>query len=114
MHSCLHNVHNVLSGTSPPMVEQTFDHYPLFVGLTREPMIFGVPQNFFITNVCVIATIMIGTHYVILPTLSFIFLHLVAIIGYRCDERFFNILLGTWAFHCPNRNFWGCRTYDPS
>lgn len=88
--------------------------YPLFVGLTRQPMTMGVTQTFFVLNFvpCVILFLVTKSFFIV-PCVFFIF-HLFGMACCWKDEAFFEILLGKLECRCPNRKLWGCNSYDPS
>lgn len=88
--------------------------YPLFVGLTRPPMIFGVTQTFLVLSFMPCMIFFIITYNLIFAAAIYLVLHLF---GYICcykDTFTFHILLGKLELVCPNRSYWGCNSYDPS
>ena len=95
------------------METNKLNRYPLFVALTRPPMMLGVTLTFFSVNfVCCLCLAMMTKNLVITSGLALI-LHGVGIMGCKKDEYFFDILLGKLTLSCPNKNIWGCNSYDP-
>lgn len=86
----------------------------LVVGLTRPPMMLGVPYMAFVVNglltVCLfIATAALTTFLVALP------IHLLLFLGTSLDVRMLDILQ-VLASRCPrtmNKEFWGANAYAP-
>jgi type IV secretion system protein VirB3 len=87
---------------------------PLFLGLTRPAMVWGVPQPFFVINgmVCMIAFLMSNSFYPLL-----IGAPLVHGLGYLVclkEVRTFDLWLTRARFlRCLNRHYWGANSYDP-
>ncbi len=85
---------------------------PLFVGLTRPPVIFGVSLKFAAVNMIVSVTLFIqGVGLIVLFIAGA--LHLL---GYilcfkepRCIELFFNKI--SKCNQCPNKSFYGANSY---
>jgi type IV secretory pathway VirB3-like protein len=96
-------------------------YYPLFVGLTRTPMLMGVTQTYFALNLGGCGIVALAMLH-LLPTLPlfimvigvFLLLHVIGLIGCSSDERFFEVLSGKWELACRNNLYWGCNSYDPS
>lgn len=88
--------------------------YPLFMALTRQPMMLGVTQTFFVLNIVPSLCFFLITKNVVLPAILFFMLHIVGVICCRIDDRFFEIWLGNLELSCPNRTIWGCNSYDPN
>jgi type IV secretion system protein VirB3 len=87
---------------------------PLFLGLTRPAMVWGVPQPFFVLNgmVSMIVFLVSNSFYPLL-----IGAPLIHAIGYLLclkDVRILNIWLTRAKFlRCLNRRYWGANSYDP-
>lgn len=96
------------------MTKQSLHRYPLFVAMTRQPMMMGVTQTFFVLNIVPSLCVFLITKNVIFSIGLFLILHVVGVIGCAKDERFFDILRGKLALSCPNRKIWGCNSYDPT
>lgn len=92
----------------------SFKTYPLFLALTRAPMLMGVTQFFFIINIVASMMIFIVTKNILLVAGLFFLMHLIGIACCKQDERFFEILLGRLSLPCPNRSLWKCNSYDPN
>jgi len=98
--------------------------YPLFVALTRPPMLVGVTQTFFVFNLMGCVILFLGSlAFIDFSTLPFVFisllgifivLHTVGVIGCKQDPLFFDLWLGKFELPCPNRKLWKCNSYDPS
>jgi type IV secretion system protein VirB3 len=92
---------------------EKLNHYPLFVALTRPPMVFGVTLTFFCINfVCSICFALMTKNIVITGGLGLL-LHMVGLMGCKKDNHFFEVVLGKLKLACPNRKTWGCNSYDP-
>jgi type IV secretion system protein VirB3 len=87
--------------------------YPLFVALTRPPMMLGVTQTFFILNFIPCFCFLILTKNLVLSLGVFLILHVVGVMGTSFDDHFFEVLLGRFDLSCPNKSIWGCHSYDP-
>jgi type IV secretory pathway VirB3-like protein len=87
--------------------------YPLFVALTRPPMMLGVTQTFFVLNSIPCFCFLILTKNIVLSVGVFLILHVVGVIGCAKDDHFFEVLLGKLELACPNKTIWGCHSYDP-
>lgn len=87
---------------------------PLVGGLTRPPMMLGVPFNLFVVEVCVIVMIMINAKNLL------VFLLLIPIHGAAYaltvrDPRFLDVAIVKFS-KCPvtrNHTFWGGDSYSP-
>ncbi|CAM4400629.1 MAG: hypothetical protein LEGION0398_MBIBDBAK_00234 [Legionellaceae bacterium] len=95
-------------------------YYPLFVGLTRTPMLMGVTQLYFVYNLGGCAILLLALLNALSPGILFggvislfLGLHVVGLIGCSRDPRFFEILLGKFELSCPNNRYWGCNSYAP-
>lgn len=87
--------------------------YPLFVALTRTPMMMGVTQTFFVLNLVTSMSLLFISKNLIISGSILIVLHVIGQIGCKKEEKFFEILLGTLELQCPNKKLWGCNSYDP-
>jgi type IV secretory pathway VirB3-like protein len=81
-------------------------HAPLFVALTRAPMLMGVTQTFFVLNLGISMILFLVTKKIIWVGLLFCALHVIGVLGCHEDERFFEMWLGKLGLVCPNRYFW--------
>lgn len=88
--------------------------YPLFVALTRAPMIMGVTLTFFVLSLVPCMILFLITKNIIVAGGIFLLLYVVGVVFCHHDEHFFEILLGKLELSCPNRKLWGCNSYDPS
>lgn len=94
------------------------NQYPLFLALTRKPMLFGVSQAYFI----VISLIALCSVFLLLPNIGaialilsggfFIIFYFAGLIGYKRDENFFEIWIGKLSIPCVNKHYYGCDGYD--
>ena len=85
--------------------------HPLFTGLTRPAMIFGVTVDYlsFSAMVAMCAFIMTSS---VFAALIFIPLHVVGWIGCQFDHHIVRLL--STALTCrpvPNKRLWGCQSY---
>jgi type IV secretion system protein VirB3 len=98
--------------------------YPLFVALTRPPMVMGVTQTFFILNLMLSLILFLGglkmVPFAVLPIfalsllLLFFGLHLTGAMCCKKEPYFFELWSGKLELICPNRLLWKCNSYDPS
>lgn len=96
------------------MQKQTLRHYPLFVGLTRPPMIFGVTQTFLIFSFMPCMILFFLTKNILLAAGTYVIAHVAGMVCCWKDQFIFDVLLGKYELTCPNRDYWGCNSYDPS
>ena len=87
---------------------------PLFLGLTRPAMVWGVPQPYFVLNamLSMIAFLLSNSFYPL-----FIGAPAIHGLGYLVclkEPRTFDLWLIKARFlRCLNRRFWGANSYDP-
>ena len=74
--------------------ETSLSVIPLFVGLTRPPMFFGVTQTFFMMNFIPCVCFFILTMDIVLAGVCFIIFHLIGLVCCWNDPNTFNILAG--------------------
>ena len=87
---------------------------PLFLGLTRPAMIWGVPQPIFVLNgmFSMIAFLVSNSFYPLLIGAPAI--HGLAYLICLKDVLTFDIwLVKTRFLRCLNRRYWGANSYDP-
>jgi type IV secretion system protein VirB3 len=87
---------------------------PLVGGLTRPPMMLGIPYVLFVLEFCLVVLIFINTKN-LLMFLLVIPLHGIAYLLTVRDARFVDIILVRFG-RCPftrNRSFWGGDSYSP-
>jgi type IV secretion system protein VirB3 len=86
---------------------------PLFVGLTRSSMIFGVSIQYAMLNLMISVTIFIqkASIYIIFVALV---VHMVGYILCFKEPRFMELYLNYSGKcnHCPNKSFWGANSYS--
>ena len=86
---------------------------PLFVGLTRPPMIFGVSVQFGMLNmmISVMAFIQYSGLYIIFIA---VLVHMIGYILCFKEPRFMEIYLSRAAHfnQCPNKSFYGANSYS--
>jgi type IV secretion system protein VirB3 len=88
---------------------------PIFLGLTRPAMLFGVPQSFFVMNavLCMVAFLATGSFYPIF--LGGPSVHGLGYLACLRDARTFDIWWVKAKFlKCLNRGYWKANSYDPS
>lgn len=86
---------------------------PLFVGLTRPTMIFGVSIQYAMLNMMVSVTVFIQTSGIKIIFIAAI-VHLVGYILCFKEPRFMEIYLnkGSKCNQCSNRSFYGSNSYS--
>ncbi|WQO31206.1 type IV secretion system protein VirB3 (plasmid) [Microvirga lotononidis] len=87
---------------------------PLVGGLTRPPMMLGIPYVLFVLEFCLVVLIFINSKN-LLMFLLVIPVHAIAYILTVRDARFMDIVLVRFG-RCPftrNRRFWGGDSYSP-
>jgi type IV secretion system protein VirB3 len=89
------------------------DTAPVFLALTKPPMMMGVVYDYFLISVLIVMCgfILSGNF---LSLVLFLPLHLLGLILTALDPHIFNILsvratLGSG----KNARFWGCESYEP-
>jgi type IV secretion system protein VirB3 len=95
-------------------VDEPIAQHPLFVGLTRPPMYFGVTLNFFMINGFICLVLFVATMRSMLALSLLGLLHAVGYLCCRVDCYLFHVLWGKLAYlNNKNRTFWQCQSYDP-
>jgi type IV secretion system protein VirB3 len=87
---------------------------PLVGGLTRPPMMLGIPYVLFVLEFCLVVLIFINTKNLFMFLLV-IPIHGIAYLLTVRDARFVDIILVRFG-RCPyprNRSFWGGDSYTP-
>ncbi len=87
---------------------------PLFIGLTRPAMLWGVPQPVFVLNgmASMIGFLVFNSFYPLL--IGAPVLHGLAYLLCLKDGRFFDLWLTKARFlRCLNSRYWGANSYDP-
>ena len=86
---------------------------PIFVGLTRPPMIMGVTVDYL--SVCFMVTISL---FILTNSfkylLAYIPLHFIGWLACQIDHNIFRLL--SKLLECqnvPNKRVWGCQSYEP-
>ncbi len=88
---------------------------PLIVGLTRPPMVMGVPVLGMLVNFTGVSILFLATNN-LLALLLIVPLHSICYLLTLKDDRVFDNLFRAQllANKCPNRRFWGnINTYSP-
>ncbi|WP_341763986.1 VirB3 family type IV secretion system protein [Candidatus Tisiphia endosymbiont of Beris chalybata] len=85
---------------------------PLFVGLTRPAMIFGVSIKFFALNMIIAMTLFIQSNSIMNLFVAFV-IHIIGYIICFKEPRFVEIFLNksSRCSQCPNRSFYGANSY---
>lgn len=96
------------SGEEPVAVD------PVFLGMTRPPMVWGVPYGSFVFNF-LFTTAAFVIQGSLLMFLVAIPIHAVAYLLALKDPRIFDLILVRARARkaCPNRSFWGAVSYSP-
>lgn len=86
---------------------------PLFVGLTRPTLIFGVSMQYALLNLMVCAVYFIQTSSITIIFVGIV-IHLVGYILCFKEPRFMELyLIKLGKFNqCPNRSYYGANSYD--
>lgn len=87
---------------------------PLFVGLTRPPMKFGVTLTFLILNGGLSLVIFVVSSSLVAAMIFTGLMHSFGYISCLYDPYIFDLLLGKLkCMTCKNRSFWDCNSYEP-
>ena len=87
---------------------------PLFLGLTRPAMVWGVPQPFFVMNGMVSMIGFLVSNSFLPLLIGAPFIHAVAYGFCRKEVRIFELWLAKARFlRCINRRYWKASSYDP-
>ncbi|SEF01387.1 type IV secretion system protein VirB3 [Rhizobiales bacterium GAS188] len=87
---------------------------PIVIGLTRPPMMFGVPYVVFVIETMIIVLVFINTKNLLMFGLI-VPLHAIGYVLTVRDARFVDVIM-TAMSRCPptrNRPFWGADAYSP-
>lgn len=86
---------------------------PLFVGLTRPPMMFGVTMDYLGISVMIALCgfILFSSP---LYLLIYIPLHVMGVIACAIDHNIFRLMFKKLeCLNVPNKRIWGCQSYEP-
>ena len=86
---------------------------PLFVGLTRPPMMFGVTMEYLGISIMIALCgfILFSSP---LYLLTYIPLHIVGVIACAVDHSIFKLLFKKLeCLNVPNKRIWDCQSYEP-
>ena len=95
-------------------MDDTLKTDPVFLGLTRPTVLWGVPQTFFALNLmgsllAYVATKSFLTFFTLAPVL-----HGIGYLVCLKDIRTFDLWKVKARFlYCPNRAYWKATSYDP-
>jgi type IV secretion system protein VirB3 len=91
------------------------DTDPVFLGLTRPSMFWGVTHSFFVINLIVCLIGFLGAHSWIALLVS-IPIHGLGYVACLRDPRIFDLAYAkaSKCSRCVNRRFWGATSYDPA
>ena len=90
---------------------------PLFVGLTRPSMIFGVSIQYAMLNLMVSVTIFIQESSVYIIFVAAV-VHLIGYLLCFKEPRFMELYLNLYLNYagkcnqCPNKSYWGANSYS--
>ena len=93
--------------------EESLDISPLFVGLTRPPMMFGVTMDYLGISIMVA---LCGFILFSSPLYLFLYipLHVFGAIACAIDPNIFRLIIkNTECLNTPNKKIWGCQSYEP-
>ena len=88
---------------------------PVFLGLTRPAMFWGVTHSFFVLNLIVCLIGFLGAHSWLALILA-IPVHCLGYLACLSDPRIFDLMSvrASKCSRCPNRRFWYGTSYDLS
>lgn len=93
-------------------MDDELDLSPLFLALTKPPMIMGVEHDFFIIAFFVVICVFIMSGN-LLSLLAFIPLHAVGWLLTYIDPNIFKLLsVQAGLGMTRNKQFWGCESYE--
>lgn len=86
---------------------------PLFVGLTRPSMIFGVSVQYAMLNFMLSVTILIQKPSIYIILMAGI-IHLIGYLLCFKEPKFMELYLnyGAKCNQCPNKSYWGANSYN--
>jgi type IV secretion system protein VirB3 len=86
---------------------------PVFLGLTRPPMFWGVTHSFFVINLIVCLIGFLGAHSWLALLLA-VPIHGLGYLVCLGEPRIFDLAYtkASKCGRCVNRRFWGATTYD--
>lgn len=93
--------------------EEALTINPLFVGLTRPPMMFGVTMDYLGISVMIslCGFILFSSP---LYLLTYLPLHVVGSIACAIDHNIFRLLFKKLdCLNVPNKRLWSCQSYEP-
>lgn len=85
---------------------------PLFVGLTRPAMIFGVSIKFAALNMIISISLFIQSNSIMNLLVAFV-IHMIGYVICFKERRFIELLLNksSRCSQCPNKSFYGANSY---
>jgi len=87
---------------------------PLFVGLTRPPMKWGVTQSFFVINMTACVLLFLTTSSFSILFVGAPLFHAIGFLMCLKDPRVFDIVFVKMrCFKSRNRQYWRANSYDP-
>jgi len=87
---------------------------PLFLGLTRPAMVWGVPQPIFVINGMVSMIAFLVSHSFLPLLIGGPLIHGLAYAVCLKEVRTFDLWMTKVRFRrCINRRYWGAASYDP-
>lgn len=92
---------------------ERLDISPIFVALTRPPMIFGVTVDYLFLNIMLVMSLFMLSDSAWM-LICFLPLHVFGYVGCKKDPNFFRVV--TKKLQCPiipNKKLWGCQSYEP-
>ena len=93
--------------------EEKLEISPLFVGLTRPPMMLGVTMDYLGISIMIslCGFILFSSPLYLLLLLP---LYVVGVIACAIDNNIFRILFkNIECLNVPNKRIWGCQSYEP-
>lgn len=95
------------------MMEVGLEMSPIFGGMTRPPMMFGVTVDYlFICFIFANSLFMMADNPLFLIT--FLPLHVFGWVVCKIDSNYFRVIVKkTECPNVPNKPIWGCQSYEP-
>ena len=96
-------------------MDKTLTADPLFLGLTRPAMVWGMPQPFFVLNGMVSMVVFLTANSFAALLVGAPLVHGLGYLLCLKDRRILDLWIVKARFlRCINRRHWGANSYDPS
>jgi type IV secretion system protein VirB3 len=95
-------------------MDKTTGADPLFLGLTRPAMVWGVPQPFFVMNGMLSMIVFLMSNSFVPLLIGAPLIHGLGYLACLREVRMFDLWRIKARFlRCRNRRYWGANSYDP-